>query len=277
MKMRIGWIAVLALLLCLPSPVRGEEDAEGAKDHPMFTRMPGFFIREYEEKEFDQVDFVNAKGEEVPVEGKVTWINYWIAEGKKAPSEIQILRNHANAIRKIGGSVVRETRSEVYLSLSQKGKTFWAIVDTHNDGETYELTVVEKAEMAQDVVADAKSLADDIRRTGHASVYGIYFDFNKSTLKPESERAIREIAQLLSSTPKLSLYVVGHTDGVGEFAYNRKLSQERAERVVEELVKKHRIAAKRLSAHGVGPLAPVETNRTEEGRAKNRRVELVER
>lgn len=71
--------------------------------------------------------------------------------------------------------------------------------------------------------------------------------------------------------------MVGHTDGVGEFAYNRKLSQERAERVVEELVKKHRIAAKRLSAHGVGPLAPVETNRTEEGRAKNRRVELVER
>jgi len=139
----------------------------------------------------------------------------------------------------------------------------------------YELTIIEKKAMVQEVVADAKSLAQDIRTTGHASVYGIHFDFNKATVKQESEPTLKEIAKLLKQDPKLNLYVVGHTDSVGKIAYNMKLSQTRAEAVVKALVTKHGVSPNRLKPYGVGPLAPVASNETEEGKALNRRVELV--
>ena len=129
--------------------------------------------------------------------------------------------------------------------------------------------------MVQEVVADAKSLAQDIRTTGHASVYGIHFDFNKATVKPESEQTLKEISKLLKQDPKLNLHVVGHTDNVGKIAYNMKLSQTRAEAVVKALVTKHGVSPNRLKSYGVGPLAPVASNETEEGRALTRRVELV--
>jgi len=115
-----------------------------------------------------------------------------------------------------------------------------------------------------------------LRQKGSASVYGIYFDFDKADIKPESEPAIKEIAKLLQENKTLKLYVVGHTDNVGSLDYNLKLSKARADAVIRELTTKYKISPDRLKAFGVGSLAPVATNKTEEGRAKNRRVELVE-
>ncbi len=125
------------------------------------------------------------------------------------------------------------------------------------------------------VIVRAKELAEGISKTGHASIYGIYFDTGKSIIKPESKPVIDEIAKLLNSQATLKLHVVGHTDNVGSLASNMTLSKQRAEAVVKVLVNDHRIAAARLIANGVGPLAPVASNAAEEGRAKNRRVELV--
>ena len=129
--------------------------------------------------------------------------------------------------------------------------------------------------MAQEVVADAESLANDISSSGHASVYGIQFDFNKATIKSESEPTLKEIAKLLEQNPKLNLYVVGHTDSVGQIDYNMQLSDARAEAVVRALTTKYGVSQNRLDPHGVGPLAPVASNESEAGRALNRRVELV--
>ncbi|HWP81655.1 MAG TPA: OmpA family protein [Bacteroidota bacterium] len=142
-------------------------------------------------------------------------------------------------------------------------------------GPWYTLVVVEEAPMQHVVEANADAWKNDILHTGKAALYGIYFDTGKSDIKPESEAAIKEIARLLSENPALSLHVVGHTDNVGELDYNLKLSKARAEAVVNELVSKHKVAADRLKAHGVGPLPPVSSNDSEEGRALNRRVELV--
>jgi len=254
-----------------------QEDVAGSKDHPLLTRMPNFYIQDYEEKEFAQADFYNSKGEEIKVEGHKYYIEYEIKEGKKAPSELQILQNYENAIGKIGGSLVYEAApEEAWLKVKKSGKITWIYVFAHCDGECYELTIVEKKRMVQEVFANAKNLAQDISSTGHASVYGILFDFNKAEVKPESEPTLKEIAKLLQQNLNLKLYVVGHTDNVGDFAYNMKLSQARADSVVKTLVSQYGIDANRLSAHGVGPLAPVTSNKTEEGRAKNRRVELVE-
>lgn len=126
------------------------------------------------------------------------------------------------------------------------------------------------------MTVNAEALAEDITRTGHVAIYGIHFDTGKADVKPESEPTLKEIANLLQQNPKLNLYVVGHTDNVGTVTSNMELSKHRAEAVVKMLVGKLGVDAKRLIGYGVGPLSPVASNKTEEGRAKNRRVELVE-
>jgi len=275
---RIIWRAGL-IVVAFSGIVFAQEDEKGCKDHPMFTRMPNFYIQECKEKDFDQADFMDEEGNDIKVEGKIHRAGYGIKKGVTAPTDLQILRNYQNAIEKIGGEVTYENLGsnygETYLKLSKAGKIYWVFVYSH-DGEKYDLTVVEKAEMAQEVVADAKSLMNDIQTTGHASAYGIYFDFDKDEIKPESELAIKEIAKLLQENKGLKLYVVGHTDNVGTTDYNLKLSKARADAVTKELVTKYRIPSDRLKGYGVGSLAPVASNKTDEGRAKNRRVELVE-
>jgi outer membrane protein OmpA-like peptidoglycan-associated protein len=106
-------------------------------------------------------------------------------------------------------------------------------------------------------------------------LYGIYFDTNKAELKPESHTALQEISKLLKADPNLKVLVVGHTDNVGGYDTNLTLSERRATAVLQELKSTHGIAATRLRGVGVGMAAPVAPNETEDGRAKNRRVELV--
>ncbi len=255
-----------------------QQDEKGCRDHPMFTRMPNFYITFCEEKDFGQLDFIDKKGKEIRVEGKFHKVEYAIKKDAKPPADLQLQRNFQNAIKKIGGIVTYEklgsNYGESYLKLSKQGKIFWVYL--HSSGDKYELTIVEKAEMVQEVVADARRLMSAIQAKGSASVYGIYFDFNKADIKPESKPAIKEIAKLLQENKGLKLYMVGHTDNVGTIDYNMKLSKARAEAVMKELITKYKISADRLKAYGVGSLAPVASNKTDEGRAKNRRVELVE-
>ncbi len=258
----------------------GQSDSPGCRDHPMFTRMDNFFIARCREEKFGQFEFRDARGKKLVVEGRVLRIDYNIKEGFTAPSGLQVIRNYENAIIKIGGvKLFQEDQYEIWLKLERDGKTFWAYVDSWHGGgkgETYGLTIVEQQTMAQEVVAEAKSLMSDLQAKGHASIYGIYFDFDSADIKPESEPAIREIAKLLRENEELKLYVVGHTDNVGSLDYNMKLSKARADAVTARLVAEHKIPPARLAAFGVGSLAPVASNRTDEGRAKNRRVELVE-
>jgi outer membrane protein OmpA-like peptidoglycan-associated protein len=137
------------------------------------------------------------------------------------------------------------------------------------------LRIVERAPMAQHIQADAAALGGGLKAEGHVAVYGIFFDSGKSEVKPESKPALEEIAKLLKQDPGLRLRVVGHTDATGPLEANMRLSQARAEAVVQALAAQHGVAPARVKGHGVGPLAPVATNDTEEGKAKNRRVELV--
>ncbi len=153
------------------------------------------------------------------------------------------------------------------------GKEIWVQVEKGN-GMIW-LKIIEKSSMQQHIVADAASFGKDLKATGHVAVYGIYFDTGKSIVKPESKPALEEVAKLLKADPALKLWVVGHTDSVGKVEDNMRLAQARGEAVVSELVSAHAIAAARLKGYGVGPLAPVAGNETEEGKAKNRRVELV--
>lgn len=141
-----------------------------------------------------------------------------------------------------------------------------------------QVDIVESGEM--DVGMELKlasEMEQEITNQGRALLYGILFDYDSDVVKPESEPALEEIKKLLDGTPSLELLVVGHTDNQGSLEYNLDLSRRRARSVVKALVARYGIAAARLEGHGVGFLAPVASNDTDEGRAKNRRVELVKR
>lgn len=127
----------------------------------------------------------------------------------------------------------------------------------------------------QMVVVSAAEINSDIGTAGKVVLYGIQFDFNKATIKPESRPALDEVAKFLKDNSAEKIYVIGHTDNVGGFDFNMKLSQARASSVVANLVKTYGVAQARLKGSGVGLQAPVASNAEEEGRAKNRRVELL--
>ena len=144
-----------------------------------------------------------------------------------------------------------------------------------NEGANYELIIVETGAMAQEVVADAAVLKQGLAAEGKVALYGIYFDSGKAIVKPESEPTIVQVVKLLKQNPQMKVFVVGHTDLTGTLDVNVKLSADRAAAVVTALVERG-VAATRLKPFGAGPSSPVATNRTEDGKSKNRRVELVE-
>jgi outer membrane protein OmpA-like peptidoglycan-associated protein len=140
------------------------------------------------------------------------------------------------------------------------------------------LDVVEtKAMTMGKVQVDLAAMAQSLDAQGKIALYGIHFDTGKAAVKPESDATLAVIAEFLRSKPQTKMYVIGHTDDTGQYAQNMALSTARAVAVVEALATKHRVEKSRLHAVGVGPVAPVTTNTSDEGRALNRRVELVMR
>jgi len=140
------------------------------------------------------------------------------------------------------------------------------------------LQIVEGKPMETGKVAatlNAAEMARSIASSGKIAVYGVYFDSDKTAVKPESAASLAEMAKLLQQDKNLKVHIVGHTDNQGSPAHNMDLSQKRAESVVKALTADYKIDAKRLSAKGVGSYAPVASNDAEPGREKNRRVELV--
>jgi outer membrane protein OmpA-like peptidoglycan-associated protein len=269
------WLVVLAALVLIAVPAFTQEpDAEGCKDHALFSRFPGFYIQRCTLNDFASHTFRVGK-KEVAVEGRYTEIMYYKNESAKAPGVLALHRNFENAIKKIGGNVTSNGGDgDSYYKIAKGGAEVWVHVSA-NINEQYLLTVVEKGAMKQDIEADAAALGAGIKAEGKIAVYGIQFDTGKAEIKPASEPALTEIAKLLKAQPSLKLHVVGHTDNVAGLELNLKLSKARAEAVVSALVSKYGIAGSRLIAHGVGPVAPVASNEAEAGRAKNRRVELV--
>jgi flagellar motor protein MotB len=303
---RLAGFAALVLLGVSFVGAQGT-DAEGSKDHPLISRYPGSVINEYGQKEFDEYDLPLSKvadgkyGKTQHLEGKVTAIYYVNPEGRSA---LEIFRNYESGLKNGGfqelftcaktcgdappsggfpnindafGNYAADTRYLAAKLARAEGDVYVAlwVYDSTFDIKTF-LAVVEVKPMETGLVTvNAEALANDITRTGHASVYGIYFDTGKADVKPESDAALNEIAKLMQQDPQLKLYVVGHTDNVGTLAGNMDLSRHRAAAVTQALTTKHGVEAARLSPQGDGPTAPVASNDTEEGRAKNRRVELV--
>lgn len=286
-------------------------DVEGSKDHPLVSRYPGSWIVSYAYKEYDEYLLPTGKVQDdkptksQKLEGKVTRITYQAPKGR---SVLEVYRNFEGALTRAGfqtlfacqtddcgsgqvsQSVVGDRTMDYWHLEPGSGQRHLSAQLTRPEGDAYislhmmnvdegpavQLDVIEIKPMESGLVTvNAETLAGDITRTGHASVYGIYFDTGKAEIKPESDPTLKEVAKLMQQHPDMKLYVVGHTDNVGTLAANMDLSKRRAAAVADALSAKYGVPAPRLHGEGVGPLSPVASNATDDGRAKNRRVELV--
>jgi outer membrane protein OmpA-like peptidoglycan-associated protein len=269
-------------LIAVAKPPTATDEAQ-VKDTPFFSGMPNYEIYQGDDKEFDAFKFFTGKGC-LTVEGRKYYRRYNVKEGAQTASELQISRNYVNAIKAMGGTVLFDGLVEddcaentgYHLTIGRVVKgadELWVEVVPWNHGDDYAMTLVVKEAMRQDVTASA--LFEALNRDGHVALY-INFDLGKATIRPDSQAVIDQVAGMLTANPALKLGVEGHTDNVGAPSSNKTLSDNRAKAVVAALVAKG-IAAGRLTAVGWGQDKPVADNSMEEGRAKNRRVELVKR
>lgn len=273
------------------------KDRDGAGDHPAIPRFAGAWIVKYDQKNFDQAKFYMAD-KTVTVEGRVTDILYQLP---RENSVLEVWRNYQDFIKQNGFTPVYACEPESCAKRAEllPGDACWpgcGSADPHYYVAAYrqrdglrasvfvrkgvegavQLRIVEPKAMAQGLqLVDAAGIGRDVAASGKAVLYAIQFDTDKASLRPESAPQLAAIAEWLK-TGKTKALVVGHTDGNGGFAYNVDLSKRRAEAVVAALTRDHGVPAAMLTAFGNGMAAPVATNRTPEGQARNRRVEVVE-
>lgn len=266
---------LIIALLAAASSFAATPDRKGCKGDSLFTRMPGTFVNDCVSSDFDTQSFNRVPKGQVKLEGRYLLTRYKAEPGVNLGSRVQVLRNHKLAADEIGGALLFENERYACFKFSKDGKEITAEVDAAINGG-YIVRIIEKQAMKKEISGNSDLFLKSIRDTGHVAVYGIYFDTGLAALKPASAAALAEITKLLKQDPELNVYVVGHTDNTGGMAANMKLSQARAAAVVAELVSKYGIEQARLKSAGVASLVPLSTNRNEDGRAKNRRVELVE-
>lgn len=260
-------------------------DISGSKDYDLLDRMPNYNIRKYWDYEFDSHVFYTSDESKLSIEGRKIIIRFEHQNSNdrsiEKPSYLQILRNYSNAIKIAGGEILYEHKNSdygQYFFKTPEGIEVWAEVSTApNLGRRYTLTIIERESMKQDIVVNANLIKEKIQLEGKIAIYGIYFDVGKSQIKPESKESLEQIALFLKDNPQINCWVVGHTDSDGSFETNSKLSLDRANEVTSHLQLNYSISPERLFAEGVGPLAPIASNDSEEGKQLNRRVELVKK
>jgi OmpA-OmpF porin, OOP family len=288
-------------------------DRAGCQDHPAISRYEGSVLFDCKTEAFGEYlllvkpvtaerlnDSRKTADNTQKLEGRLTRLRY---DGPKDRSALEVARNIQAALTSAGAEIVfqcalescgarnggnltmalagrdgQETRYAAARFKRAQGDIYVAALVTGRDPPArvlYEIVEV-KAMQTGLVTIDAAAMQRSLASEGRQTLYGITFDFNAATLKAESQPQLDEISKLLKAQEQLAVYVVGHTDNVGSLETNLELSQRRAQAVVAALLKGG-VAPARLTPKGVAQLAPVAPNSSEEGRAKNRRVEIVVR
>lgn len=252
-----------------------QEDAPGCKDSPMFNRMPDMVIGNCSSN-FDEVEIPLGANKMEKKEGTKTFIQYnYGPEEATAPSFFQIVKNFDNAITKIGGKRIYYSKEVGVATFSGKsdGKEVWVVLNDGSGAKTgnFELTILEIEPMKQDI--ESSAMFKELAEKGSIALY-INFETGKSTIKLESMPIVDQMIKMLKDAPTLNVSIEGHTDNTGTAMANQTLSEQRAAALVKALTDKG-IDKARLKSKGWGQTKAVADNSTEEGRAKNRRVEIV--
>ena len=303
-----GFVLLIVLSVLQGSGALAQQrDVAGARDYPGIGRFAGSVITGYQVKDFDATrlqaaPFENGKStNERRPEGHITRIAYRTNPG---PSILEVSRNFESQLTRAGFETLVACDTDVcggipftesidalpipqmwvdgfnyryYAGRKAEGKreTYVTVLVSKNNDEIYAQLVVAVIGAIENKMINAGEMAKGLREKGHIALYGIYFDTDKAVIKPESRPTLDEIAKLLRAQPQLNVVIVGHTDSQGTLDHNMDLSRRRANAVSANLVRAYKIANGRLTTAGVGFLAPVGSNATDDGRALNRRVELV--
>jgi OmpA-OmpF porin, OOP family len=301
-------LVLTALALVAPAAAFAQaRDVAGSKDFPGIGRFAGSVISGHQVKTFDvarmqAAPFRDGKPSDTPrLEGRITRIAYRSSPG---PSTVEVSRNFETQLTKAGFEPLLTCDTEAcggipfteaiealpipqmwvdgfnyhyYVGRKSEGgrETYASVLVSENNREIYAQLTVAELGAVENKMVDADAMAKSLREVGRIALYGIYFDTDKAVIRPESRPTLEQIAKLLASQVALTVFIVGHTDSQGPYAYNLDLSRRRAEAIATELVKTYHIGAPRLQTAGMAHLAPVGSNASEAGRALNRRVELV--
>jgi outer membrane protein OmpA-like peptidoglycan-associated protein len=275
-------ILTMAMTLAISAAALAQEDAEGCKDHPMFSRLSNFNISECS-KNFNEIQFYTSAENTIAKEGTVTKLTYIFNDDpeSKSPSPYQVIKNYENAIMKNNGKkIYSSTGNDGYqgatFTLTTNGIEYWVMIDNMVPGHPdicygFDLYILEIEAMKQEI--QANEIFEALNKNGFIALH-INFATDKSDIKPESQKIIDQIVEMLKSNPSLKISIEGHTDNVGSSASNKTLSENRAKSVMTAIITQG-IDKTRLSAKGFGQEKPIAENSTEDGRAKNRRVEIV--
>lgn len=283
-------------------------DIAGARDYPGIGRFSGSVITGYQTKDFDAVRLQAAAFKDGQptdartLEGRVTRIAYRTGPG---PSILEVSRNFENQLVKAGFETLLACNADDCggIPFSEKidalpipamwidgfdyryfaghkrdgnADIYATVITSKNNDDIYAQLVVAVVGAMENKMIDAAAMAKGLGEKGHIAIYGIYFDTDKAIIKPESAPTLAEMAKLLGGQPALNVFIVGHTDNQGSFEHNMTLSRQRADAVAAALATTYKIPRGRMKTAGLGFLAPVGSNATDEGRALNRRVELVQ-
>jgi outer membrane protein OmpA-like peptidoglycan-associated protein len=276
-RFKIFCLFVFLFMLVLPAYAKDVE-------HPLIRPFPGSVLdknpkfQNFAEYKFWVTDPQSGKAVRKAVRGKFWRLTYRIydANGKwdGSHSVLEYRENYKQAALEQGGTILYENQG--YLTFTLPGEnvgTTWCEVHIWNKSQQ-DISIIEEKGFKKSLTFGPAEMKAALDADGRVKLYGILFDLDKATLKPESTKQLQHVVTLLKENPGLKLEVQGHTDDQGSDEYNMELSQRRAETVVAYLGL-FGIDTARLTPKGYGETKPVMSNSTEEGRAKNRRVELV--
>ena len=279
MKRAILLLIFVSVVSILRPPV---SHAQRGHDYPPFAGIDGLYIYTYEDKRFDFHDFqVDDTGKTTRVEGHKISIQY-LAKNSSANtvSDLEIRRTLEGQVQSINAQILFESKDDGCTKLvarfERAGRPVWFEGDSNGCGGTGAVAayyIVEEQEFQPLTHLSQTELRNAIDTTGKAVLH-VNFAFDRATLPPDATPIIQAIVGVMKSEPSLRLEVDGHTDGVGPDDYNQRLSEARATAVVASLASAG-IGADRLKSAGFGASRPIAGNDTEQGRAENRRVELI--
>lgn len=264
---------IITMVLLMPLISLAQDDC---KAPPYFDQISSFELTACQYSEYNEYEFVynDLKDKDVRMKkgGNYYRLKYDKREDDtKNVSGAYIRENYYNAVIKAKGENLGVNKD--FFRFRHDSKTVYMLIQNavDVDEQGYIVHIIEETDMTQEIELDIK---DALAKDGKIPLYGIFFDTDKSLIKPESDKELTKLVTYLKENPSVNIFVVGHTDNTGDFAHNLKLSKERAAAVVKYLVS-NGINQSRLTSDGVGPLCPVTSSKVEDGRKKNRRVEIV--
>lgn len=279
-KLFVFFLSLFLLMLVIPTL------AADIPEHPFIRPYPGSVLAENMSRynNFDSYEFYSQnektqKREKVLVKGKKWVLLYEVrtpsGDRVRDISKLEFFENYKAAALEMGGKVIYEDVGEMVLNIPRDdGGITWCRVSGNAGLGQQELVIIDEEGFKKSLTFGPIEMKEALDRDGRVILYDILFDYDRATLQQESNKQLQHIVTLLSQNPELKVEIQGHTDNEGDAEYNLKLSERRAT-TVSQYLQLFGINADRLLAKGYGETQPVETNETEEGRAKNRRVELV--